>query len=79
MQRAFNRFALTDLREAALLSITELARKASISQNYLSEIELGKKNPSGKVARSLADALGCNPLSLFCAPEQVTSKRVRVG
>ena len=45
-------------RQAAGLSVKELARRAHISPSHLSDIERGVKHPSLAVAVTLAEALG---------------------
>ena len=49
----------------------ELAEKADISMNFLSEIERGNKWPSPENLQSLADALGVEVYELF-RPESET-------
>ena len=49
--------AVRQLREAAGLSLTELARRAGITKGYLSLIEHGKRNPRPAVVTRLAAAL----------------------
>ena len=47
------------LREARQLTQAELAKKARISQAYLSRLEAGEKtNPGIQIAQRLAKALG---------------------
>jgi len=49
-----------ELRENAGLSLGDLARQASLSRSYISEIENGiKVDPSPPVCARLAKALGC--------------------
>jgi transcriptional regulator with XRE-family HTH domain len=53
------RIKLKRLRQARQLTQQQLAKKASISQAYLSRLEMGKaKNPGLWVAQRLAKALG---------------------
>jgi len=48
---------LHQLRDKAALSLRELARKAGISSPFLSDIELGRRFPSGEILAKLAAAL----------------------
>lgn len=48
---------IREQRENAQLSLREMARMASISNAYLSQIERGLHMPSVRVLRSLAEAL----------------------
>jgi len=43
----------------------ELAEKADISMNFLSEIERGNKWPSSETLQNLADSLGVEVYELF--------------
>lgn len=45
-------------REAMDLSLREFAKRISIAAAFLSDIELGKRNPSSEVLTRIADALG---------------------
>jgi transcriptional regulator with XRE-family HTH domain len=54
---AFGRY-LKAQRQVADLSLRELARLTSLSNAYLSQLERGLHQPSLRVMRSLADALG---------------------
>ena len=55
-----NRHTLRAIREIRGLTVTELAAMAAITQPYLSNIEAGRKVPSGDVIHQLAGALGVN-------------------
>lgn len=48
---------LIQLRETQGMTTNKLANKAGISQSYLREIELGKKNPTVEILSYLCDAL----------------------
>jgi transcriptional regulator with XRE-family HTH domain len=63
---AFNAPALTKRREAAGLSLAQLAAQTNTSRGYLWEIEQGWKQPGWGLVVRLADALGC-PLDAFRA------------
>lgn len=46
-------------REAAGLTLVELARRVGVSQGYLSKVERGEKAPVGpRLIRALGDAVG---------------------
>jgi len=49
---------LRKLREGQGLTQQTLAERAGLSVSFLSEIENGRRNPSGRVLLSLASALG---------------------
>lgn len=56
---AFNRFALTALREDRGMTKSQFAMRAQISNSYLTELEGGdKKRPSIRRVRSIANVLG---------------------
>ena len=48
---------IIELREARGFSTNKLAGRAGISQSYLREIEMGKKNPTIEVLSYICDAL----------------------
>ena len=61
-----------ELRESRGFSGAELARRASVSQPYLRQIELGiKRNPSAEVLRRLAQALGVTVADIMGTPTSV--------
>lgn len=49
---------IRELRELRDLSLRELANKLKLSAAFLSDIELGRRNPSDKVLLDLARELG---------------------
>ena len=49
---------IREQRQLARLSLREMARLSSVSNAYLSQIERGLHEPSMRVLRALADALG---------------------
>lgn len=61
------------LRQARGWNQTELATRAGVPQNTLSQIETGLCAPSLKTAGKLADALGVTLDTLLTAPEAVQS------
>lgn len=52
---------IKEIRVDKKLSQKELARKAGISQSYLSELESNKKSPTLRQLCKIADALGVHP------------------
>ena len=50
--------SIRDLREQRGLSLRELARRVSVSPSFVSQIELGKANPSVGTLYSLLSVLG---------------------
>ena len=52
-------------REITRLSLRQLANLARISNPYLSQIERGVYRPSANILKSIAEALGISPESLF--------------
>lgn len=59
-------------RKTLKLSQEQLAERADISQTHISKIELGKDNPSIKLLKSIAKALGCQ-LYIDLIPDGVSS------
>ena len=49
---------IRELREAKDVSLRELAKRLDLSAAFLSDVELGRRYPSTKVLRLLANALG---------------------
>jgi transcriptional regulator with XRE-family HTH domain len=54
-------------REAARLSLRDLAALTNVSNPYLSQIERGLHEPSVRVLRSIADALGLSAETLLAS------------
>jgi transcriptional regulator with XRE-family HTH domain len=52
-------------REAAEVSVRELARLAGVSNPYLSQIERGLRKPSAEVLKQIARGLSVSAESLF--------------
>ena len=61
--------AIRVIRTEQGLSRKELAERSGLSYPYVSEIETGKKSPSSKALRSIADAVGLPPHELLAAAE----------
>lgn len=49
---------IRELREEKDLSVRELAKRLRISAPFLSDVELGRRHPSGEVLQRIADSLG---------------------
>ena len=49
---------IRELREQHDLSVRELAKKLKVSAPFLSDVELGRRHPSGDVLERLASLLG---------------------
>jgi transcriptional regulator with XRE-family HTH domain len=56
---------LSDLRVASGMSRVQLARRAGISQSFLSGLERGKHEAGPRTVPKLAEALGVHPLELI--------------
>ena len=65
----FNRLLLAQLRERAVLTQKELARRARISHLSVHYIESGKQSPRPSTIRALARALGVKPGELMSVDE----------
>lgn len=63
-------------RSAMGLSLGDLADKAGVSKAMLSEIETGKKNPTLRVACSIATGLDCQISDLLDVPPDVRFERL---
>lgn len=55
---------LRRLRRQRRLTLTQLARLAGVSPQYLSEIERGRKEPSSEMIAAISGALGLSLVSL---------------
>lgn len=56
---------LQTVRAVKGLTLTELARKADVSQSILSYLEAGKKHPRPTTAKKICDALEVDFGSIF--------------
>ncbi len=56
---------ITELREFKGISTNKLANLAGISQSYLREIELGKKNPTVEILSYICDSLNISLSNFF--------------
>jgi transcriptional regulator with XRE-family HTH domain len=61
------------LRSRRDWSQTELAKRANISMNFLSEIERGRKWPYPETLQTLAEALGVEVFDFFTPKESETA------
>ena len=61
---ALGRF-IREQRQLAQLSLRELSRMTSVSNAYLSQVERGLHEPSLRVMRAVADALGVPAEELY--------------
>jgi transcriptional regulator with XRE-family HTH domain len=67
--RGFGR-ALRELRLEAELSQERLGERSGLTRNYISDLELGRKNPSLRTIAALAKGLSIPPHELVRAAEQ---------
>lgn len=61
---------IVELREMLGFSTNKLASKAGISQSYLREIEMGKRNPTVEVLSYICDALKISVGTFFQEQER---------
>lgn len=61
--------AIRVIRTEHGMSRKDLTERSGLSYPYISEIETGKKSPSSKALRSIADAIGIPPHELLAAAE----------
>lgn len=64
------------LRKARGATLTDLSKKAGLSQGYLSQIERGISSPSVKALHSISRALGVT-ISWFFSPSATTDTELR--
>lgn len=60
------------LRTAKGLTIYKLSKETGITQNHISDLECGRRNPSLDTLRRLIVPLGISLSELFCEDENVT-------
>ena len=69
---------IREKREAAEVSVRELARQAGVSNPYLSQVERGLRKPSAAVLNQIAKALSLSAETLYVQAglldESVTSR-----
>lgn len=56
---------ITELKKQKNMSTNYLANKAGVSQSYLRDVELGKKNPTIEMLSYICDALGITLYNFF--------------
>lgn len=56
---------ITSFRTAKHYTVNKLATLAGISQSYLRDVELGKKNPTVEILSYICDALGISLSEFF--------------
>jgi transcriptional regulator with XRE-family HTH domain len=56
---------IRDLRQAAKISLRQLAERAGVSNPYLSQIERGLRKPSAEVLQQLASALRVSTPAMY--------------
>lgn len=56
---------IKDLKEKKNMTTNALANKAGVSQSYLRDVELGKKNPTVEMLSYICDALGISLYNFF--------------
>jgi transcriptional regulator with XRE-family HTH domain len=66
-------------REAARLSLRDLSALTNVSNPYLSQIERGLHEPSVRVLRSIADALGLSAEDLLASAGLLDDDGSRAG
>lgn len=67
------------LRKAQHISIYVLAARSGLSVNYISSIELGKRDVSFSTIRAIADALGVPMRDLFGLPKEIPASAVEAA
>ncbi|HEV7771015.1 MAG TPA: helix-turn-helix transcriptional regulator [Solirubrobacterales bacterium] len=67
--------AIRWFRKRRDLSIEELAGKAEIHTTYLSGIELGQRNPSWNIVRSLSEALDIEVSAVVLLAEELADRQ----
>lgn len=70
---------LRDLRRERAATINDIARRAGVSPQYLSEMERGRKEPSSEMLAAVAGALDTSLLDLTSAVAEGLRARARNG
>ena len=65
---------LSRIRKAAGLTQENVAERANLSQQYVSGLENGKRNPTVETLLDLAQALGVSHVDLVAPDDQFLSK-----
>jgi transcriptional regulator with XRE-family HTH domain len=66
---------LRELREGAVLTQEELAKKVGVTATAISHWETGSKRPRAKNIRKLATALGVTPQDILAALKETQDRR----
>jgi len=66
-------------RDAAGLTVTDLSKKAKLSQPQISRIEGNTQGLRSGTALRLAKALGVHPFVFFMTSEQLEAARTHIG
>lgn len=66
---------LRDLRRERAATINDIARRAGVSPQYLSEMERGRKEPSSEMLAAVAGALDSSLLDLTSAVSEELRQR----
>ena len=62
-----------ELRLKSKLTQVELAKKSGYSKDYISMIEVGKRNPSDKAKEKFAEIFGVSIYQIFLAIQRTKS------
>lgn len=68
---------IRDLREKKDLSVRELARKADVSPAFVSDVELGRRHPSGDTLEKIASILGVSAEGLRSLDSRPAVEEIR--
>lgn len=60
---------IVELRERKNISTNKLANLAGVSQSYLRDLEMGKKNPTVEILSYICFALGISVQNFFAEPK----------
>lgn len=63
---------IKNLRNAKGLTIYKLSKETGITQNHISDLECGRRNPSLDTLKRLIVPLGISLSELFCDDETIT-------
>jgi len=71
--------AIRAIREMSGLSVSGLARKLGVTQGYVSNVELGHKQPTTEFLVRTAQALGCDLAAISYIPEYAPAPEMEVA
>lgn len=66
-------------REAAQMTLEDLANRSGLSPNYIGSIEIGKRDPSLSTMAALAQALGAPLAELLGGVPQISEAAIQMG